>query len=78
VQQQQQIRSRRNVLQMACLLPRAVCPYDGSLISYLCSTNASTLEVHDISSRTLSTRRWERSNGTTNNGGIPTIIWLEK
>ena len=71
--QQQQIRSRRNVLQMACLLPRAACPYDGSLISYLCSTNASTLEVQDISSRTLSTRRWERSNGTTNNGGIPTI-----
>lgn len=62
---------------MACLLPRVVCPYDyGSLISYLCSTNASTLEVQAISSRTLSSRRWERSNGTngtTNNGGIPTI-----
>jgi len=71
---QQQLRSsRRNVLQMACLLPRDACPYNGLLISYLCSTNASTLEVQAISSRTLSTRRWERSNVTTNNGGIPTI-----
>jgi hypothetical protein len=71
--QQQQLRSRMNVLQMACLLPRAVCSYDGSLISYLSSTNASILEVQSISSRTLSTRRWERNNLGTNNGGIPTI-----
>ena len=35
----------RNVLHSACLLPRRSCPSDGSLLTYLCSGDASKLEV---------------------------------
>ena len=35
----------RNVLHSACLLPRHSCPSDGSLLTYLCSGDASKLEV---------------------------------
>lgn len=35
----------KNVLQSACLLPRNTCPSDGSLLSYLCSADASELET---------------------------------
>ena len=37
--------AERNVLHSACLLPRHSCPSDGSLLTYLCSGDASKLEV---------------------------------
>ncbi|KAL3794211.1 hypothetical protein ACHAW5_001488 [Stephanodiscus triporus] len=35
----------KNVLQSACLLPQNSCPSDGSLLTYLCSCDASNLEL---------------------------------
>ena len=37
--------NQNNILQLACLLPRAVCPSDGSLIAYLTSIDAGKLEA---------------------------------
>jgi len=56
----------KNVLHSACLLPRSVCPSDGSLIKYLCSEDAWKLEGRSVYDRLpilcLTTEKDENGN----------------